>query len=99
MIATLFSLESHLLFKSLFIDLWWILIIQETRFSESWIHTCLCLSVDQLHEACLALLSREFYVLSMSYCKWEYHSSMFNRIYADIRTTHRWYSAEKTQIH
>jgi len=83
-IATLFSFESHLLFESSFVNHWWISVVQETRFSESWIYTCLCLSVNRLHEACLALLSCEFYVLSMSYCKWEYHSSMFDRIYADI---------------
>ena len=58
------------------------------RFSESWIHTCQCLFVNWLHEASLALLSHKFYILSMFYYKWEYHSSMSDRIYADSQTIH-----------
>jgi len=96
MIMTLFSFESHLLFKSLFANHWWISVILETRFSESWIHTCQCSFIDRLHEACLALLSCEFYVLSMSYCRWEYYSDMSDRTYADSWTTHCWYNAERT---
>jgi len=99
MIATLFSFESHLLFKNSFVNHWWTSVVQETRFSESWIHTCQCLSADRLHEACLALLSHEFYVLSRSCCRWEYHSDMSDRIYVNSWTTHRWYSAERTQVH
>ncbi len=93
---TLFSFKSHLSFESSFTDHWWISVVQETRFSESWIHTYQCLSVDWLHEACLASLSCEFYILSMSYCKWKYHSNMFDRTYADSWTTHHWYNAERT---
>jgi len=62
--VTLFSFESHLLFKSSFVNHWWILIIQEMRFLESWIYTCQCLFADWLHEVYLILLSHEFYVLS-----------------------------------
>ncbi len=69
------------------------------RFSKSWIHTCQCSSVNQLHEACLVLLSCEFYVLSMFYCKWEYHSDMSDRTYADSWTIHRWYNVERMQIY
>ncbi len=69
------------------------------RFSESWIHTCQCLFIDWLYEASLALLSYEFYVLSMFYCRWEYHSSISDRIYANSWTTHCWYNVERKQIH
>ena len=99
MIVTLLSFESHLLFKSSFADHWWISIVLKTKFSESQIHTCQCSSVDQLHEACLTLLSCEFYVLSMFYCRWEYHSSMSDKIYADSQTAHCWYNVKRTQIH
>ncbi len=99
MIETLFNLESHLLFKNSFADHWWISVVQEMRFSESWICTCQCLFVNQLHETFLALLSHEFYVLSMSYCRWEYHSSMSDKTFADSQTIHCWYSAERTQVH
>ncbi len=58
------------------------------RFSESWICTCQCLSASWLYKACLALLLHMFYVLSRSYYKWEYHSSMFDRTCADSQTIH-----------
>ncbi len=64
MIKALLSFELHSLFKSSFANHWWILIVLETRSSESWIHTCQCLSADWLHEACLASLSHKFYVSS-----------------------------------
>ncbi len=99
MIETLFSFESHLLFKSSFVNHWEILIVLETRSFESWICSCQCLSADQLHEACLASLSHEFYVSSRSYCKWECHSDKSDRIYADSWTIHRWYNAERMLIH
>ena len=99
MIATLFSFKSHLLFESSFVDHWWISVVQEMRFSESWIHLCQCLSADWLHKACLALSSHEIYVLSRSCCKWEYHSNMSDRIYVNSQTTHCWYNAEMMLIH
>ncbi len=83
MIVILFSFESHLLFKNSFADHWWISIVQEMRFSESWIYTYQCLFADWLHEASLALLSHEFYILSRFYYKWEYHSSMSDKTCAD----------------
>ena len=64
------------------------------KFSESWIYTCQCLSANRLHEACLTLLSHEFYVLSRFYYKWEYHSSMSDKTSADNQTIHRWYNVE-----
>ncbi len=88
MIEALFSFKSHLLFKNSFTNHWWILVVQEIRFSESWICTCQCLSASWLHEACLTLFSYEFYVLLRFYYKWEYHSSMSDRTCADSQTIH-----------
>ncbi len=60
------------------------------RFSESWICTYQCLFINWLHKAFLTLLSHEFYVLLMFYCKWEYHSSMSDRIYAECTIQLDW---------